>query len=213
MKKRYKIFLWLIVYFIVIATGLFLYFKFFKNPTKEPEQPPVNEIKVTNSIEEYGYLLEDRDTELYKEKFETLKTLLAEEEYEKEEYVKLISELFIIDLYTIENKISRYDIGGLDFVYTDAVESFRSVTQNSIYKTVENNLDDTRVQSLPVVKSITSTEVSETTFTMPDDTTVEGYKVYISWEYEKDLGYDDSAALILIPDGKKMGVVFYKPKN
>jgi len=212
MNKRKKIFLWLIVYFIMISAGLLIYFSLFKK--SEPKQePPINEIKVTNSIEEYGYFLEDRDTELFKEKFENLKTLLNQEEYDKEEYIKLISELFIIDLYTIKNKISRYDVGGLEYVYSKAVESFRSVAQNSIYKTVENNLDDTRTQSLPIVTSITAGEIAPTSFIMPDETTVDGYKVNLSWEYEKDLGYDTSAVLILIPDEKKIGVVFYKPKN
>lgn len=210
MKRKYKIFLWLIVYFIIFAIGLFVYFSFFK--TKDVvEQPPVNEIKITNSIDEYGYHLEDRDSELYKEKFEALKVLLEEENYSKDEYIKLVSELFIIDLYTIDNKISRYDIGGLDFVYQEAQESFRTVIQNSIYKTVENNLDDTRTQSLPVVSSIEVDSISEITYTMPDESNVDGYRVSLNWTYETSLGYDDSAVLILIPENNKMSVVFYKP--
>ena len=212
MKKKYKIFLWLIVYFILIAIGFFVYFMFFKFDKKEVETP-VNEIKITNSIDEYGYHLEDRDTELFKEKFESLKDLLNQEEFDQEEYIRLVSELFIIDFYTIENKMSRYDVGGLEYMYSGAVESFRSVAQNSIYKTIENNLDDTRTQNLPVVSSIQTDEISETTFVMPDESTVEGYKVTLTWEYEKDLGYDTSASLILIFDGEKIGVVFYKSKN
>lgn len=212
MKKRYKILLWLIVYFIIVAVGLFVYFRFFK--TKENEvQPPVNEIKVTNSIEKYGYHLEDRDTEIYKEKFEELKLLLEEENYSQEEYIKLISELFIIDLYTIDNKISRYDIGGLEFVYRDAQESFKSVVQNSIYKTVENNLDDTRTQQLPIVSTITVDSVTDITYTMPDESTVNGKRVSLNWTYENSLGYDNSAVLILIPEEEKMAVVFYKTSN
>ena len=47
--------------------------------------------------------------------------------------------MFIIDLYTIDNKISRYDVGGLEYVYSGARESLKSVAEDSIYKTVENN--------------------------------------------------------------------------
>jgi len=99
----------------------------------------------------------------------------------------------------------------LDFVYQEAQESFRTVIQNSIYKTVENNLDDTRTQSLPVVSSIEVDSISEITYTMPDESNVDGYRVSLNWTYETSLGYDDSAVLILIPENNKMSVVFYKP--
>lgn len=211
MKKSVKIFLILLFLLLIIGVGIVVYLKISK-PTQE-EIPPVNEVKVTNTIDKYGYTLEDRDKELFIEKFEELKTLLNEENYDKETYIKLISELFIIDLYTISNKISRYDIGGLEYVYQDARESFKTVAENTIYKTVENNLDDSRNQKLPTVSSTKITEISETTYNMPDETTVDGYKVNISWEYEEDYGYDSSAVLILIQENEKWGVVFYKPKN
>lgn len=211
MKKKYKILIVLFIILLLLGVGLGIYFTCFKE--KKVESPPINEIKVTNSIDEYGYTLEDRDTKYFKEKFEELKELLNQEEFEQEEYIKLISELFIMDLFTIENKISRYDVGGLEFVYKDSVSSFKSVLENSIYKTVENNLDGTRNQSLPIVNEVTVTDVKETTYEMPDESIVNGYQVNLSWNYEKDLGYDDKGVIILIPEEKKMGVVFYKPKN
>lgn len=209
MKKKYKIMIVVLLVVLLVAGGIGVYFFFFRNePT---EQPPVNEIQVTNSIEEYGYNLDDRDTELFEEKFEELKTLLSQEEYDVEEYVSLVSQLFVIDLYTIDNKISRYDVGGLEYVYPDAVSSFQSVAENSIYKTVENNLDDTRTQDLPEVSEITLDSISETTFIMPDESEVAGYAVKLSWDYVEDLGYDASATLILIPSEKKYGVVYFEP--
>ncbi len=210
MKKSTKILITFIIILILVGVGGVLYFYVFK---KQPtEEIPQKEVTVTNTIDEYGYTLEDRDTELFKEKFEELKNLLQESEYNEETYRTLVSELFIIDFFTIDNKISRYDIGGLEYVYSSALESFKSVAESSIYKTVENNLDDTRTQDLPVVTSIEVTEMTETTFTMPDDTEVSGYRVALTWEYEENLGYDTSGVLILIPDGKKMSVVFYKAK-
>ena len=211
MKKSVKIFLGLLFLILIIGAGIFIYLKI-SEPTQE-DVPPVNEVKVTNTIDKYGYTLEDRDNELFIEKFEELKTLLNEESYDKETYIKLISELFIIDLYTISNKISRYDVGGLEYVYQDAKESFKTVAENTIYKTVENNLDDSRKQKLPTVSSTKIEEISETTYNMPDETTVNGYKVNISWKYEEEYGYDSNAVLILIQENEKWGIVFYKPKN
>ena len=209
MKKKYKIALIVILILVLIGVGIFGYFFFFYE--KPVEEPPVREVQITNTIEEYGYNLDDRDTALFKEKFEELKTLLNEENYNVEEYISLVSQLFIIDLYTIDNKISRYDIGGLEYVYSGAVSSFQSVIEGSIYKTVENNLDDSRTQELPEVATITVDSIKETTFTMPDESVVNGYGVDLAWTYMEELGYDTSATLILIPDRQKYGVVYYDP--
>lgn len=209
MKKKYKKIIIVLVILLVLVFGAFAYCKFFKS---KPADTPIKEVKVTNTIENYGYNLEDRDTELYKEKYEELKKLLSKDDYDKDEYIKLISELFIIDLFTIDNKISRYDVGGTEFMYTGAVASFKASVENSLYKTVENDLEDNRNQALPVVSSIEITNYEPTTYEMPDQTVIDGYKVNLSWQYEKDLGYDDTGVLIVIPDGNKMGVVFYKAK-
>ena len=209
MKKKYMIALIVILILVLIGVGIFGYFFFFYE--KPVEEPPVREVQITNTIEEYGYNLDDRDTALFKEKFEELKTLLNEENYNVEEYISLVSQLFIIDLYTIDNKISRYDVGGLEYVYSGAVSSFQSVIEGSIYKTVENNLDDSRTQELPEVATITVDSIKETTFTMPDESVVNGYGVDLSWTYVEELGYDTSATLILIPDQQKYGVVYYDP--
>lgn len=216
MKKR-KIKRIVIALFLLILLGVGIYFgikTFFLNK-KEPGE--VQTIQVTNSIEKYGYTLEDRDTELFKTTFEELKELLNKEEYDTEEYITLISKLFIIDLYTINNKLSRYDIGGLEYVYSEAVPSFKSVAQNSIYKTVENNLDGSRKQSLPEVDSIEITDISEYEFTMPkkdekeEERKEKGYRVKATWTYKEKLGYDNSATLVLIKDGEKYGVVYFNP--
>ena len=209
MKKGYKIALIVILIMALIGVGIVGYFFFFYE--KPVAETPVNEVQITNTIEEYGYNLDDRDTALFKEKFEELKNLLNEENYDVEEYVSLISQLFIIDLYTIDNKISRYDVGGLEYVYSEAVSSFQSVVEGSIYKTVENNLDGSRTQDLPEVASVTVDSIKETTFTMPDESVVNGYGVNLSWTYVEKLGYDNSATIVLIPDQQKYCVVYYDP--
>lgn len=209
MKKKYKKIIAVLVIILVLVFGAFAYYKFFKS---KPVDMPIKEVKVTNTIENYGYNLEDRDTALYKEKYEKLKDILSQEEYDKDEYIKTISEMFIIDLFTIDNKISRYDVGGVEFMYSKAQASFKASVENSLYKTVENDLEDNRTQQLPVVSSIEVTNYEPTTYEMPDKTIVDGYKVNLSWQYEKDLGYDDTGVLIVIPDDNKMGVAFYKAK-
>ena len=207
MKKSVKIVLIVIVLLILVGCGVVGYYFFFK---KEPApETPIKEIEITNTIDQFGYTLEDRDTDLFVEKFNELKELLNQEEYDVKEYISLISQLFVIDLFTIDNKMSRYDVGGLEYVYSGAVSSFQTVAENSIYKTVENNLDDSRTQQLPEVSSVTISVLDETTFTMPDESVVNGYRVKLSWTYQENLGYDTNGSIILIPDGEKYGVVYF----
>ncbi len=208
-SKKNKILILFIVLLVLVGAGLLVFFLTKKEPVVE--EPKVVEPVITNTIDKYGYNLEERDSTLFKETFEELKTLLNTEDYDKEEYIKLVSKLFIIDLYTINNKTSRYDIGGLEYMYADAKDSFKSVVLNSIYNTVENNLDNNRTQKLPEVSSIEVTSISPSTYKMPDETTVDAYTTKLSWTYIESLGYDTSATLILIKDNNKYSVVYYKP--
>ena len=89
------------VIFVLIILGILGYLGYIGIKNFLPQKKEVGEVQVvqvTNSIDEYGYTLEDRDTELFKTTFEELKELLNQEDYEQEEYLKLISKLFIIDL-------------------------------------------------------------------------------------------------------------------
>ena len=208
-SKKNKILILFIVLLVLVGAGLLVFFLTKKEPVVE--EPKVVEPVITNTIDKYGYNLEERDSTLFKETFEELKTLLNTEDYDKEEYIKLVSKLFIIDLYNINNKTSRYDIGGLEYMYADAKDSFKSVVLNSIYNTVENNLDNNRTQKLPEVSSIEVTSISPSTYKMPDETTVDAYTTKLSWTYIESLGYDTSATLILIKDNNKYSVVYYKP--
>ena len=206
-KKKGLTILIVLVIILAIVFGGYALYKFMKPSKKEV---PAQVFEITNQIDSYGYTLEDRDTELFKTNFEELKELLNEEEYDKEKYVELISKLFVIDLYTIKNKISRYDVGGLEYVYEGARESLKSVAEESIYKTVENNVDKSRTQKLPEVSSIEVSSVEPYTFKMPDETSSEGYRVKLSWEYVESLGYDTSGTIVVIPDGElKYGVVYF----
>lgn len=211
MKKKKKIIIILVIILVLIGIGIGSYFLFFRN--NKNEEPAMPEVKVMNKIEGYEYTLDDRDTEVFKEKFEKLKELLESETFEEEDYISLVSELFIIDLYTIDNKISKYDVGGLEYVYEPARDSFKSMAMDSIYKTVINNVDKKREQSLPVVSETVVNEITPSTYTMPDDSEVDSYDVDISWSYETSLGYDDEGTITLIKNDNRIDVVSFNPES
>lgn len=203
MSKKKKIIIAVILILVII--GSILGWFFFLKP-KPQEEPPAKVIEVLDSIEGYDYKLEDRDTEIYKEKFLELKKVLESEEIEKEKYASLLAELFTIDLYTIDNKNSKYDVGSLDFIYPEEQEKFKNKVMDSMYKLVEDNATNKRNQELPIVSNTEIEKVEETNYTK-GETKLEGYEIDLKISYEKDLGYDEKVKITLVKEDKKIYVV------
>lgn len=203
MKKKYKRLIILFVVVALLAIGCFLIFKMLK---KDDVQENVN---VVDSISEYGYNLDDRDTELMKNIYEELKDVLLADTIDYEKYADTLARLFVIDLFTMNNKINKYDVGGTEYVYPDAIENFKLNVEDTIYKHMENNSSGKRKQNLPEVSSIDvlSTEVGE--YTIGDTDTFDAYIVDLAWEYASDLGYDDNATVTLVKMEDKLYVVEY----
>lgn len=202
MKKKYKIILIVIIILIVLIVGVLIAFNWLSdNSSADP-------VKVVDSIDEFGYTLDDRDTELMKNTYNELKNVLSADEINYEEYAKKLAELFVIDLFTMDNKVNRYDVGSTEFVYPDNVDNFKTNVEDTIYKSMENNSDGKRRQDLPEVSSITNSSVEGSTFLFGEDE-YDSYVVSITWDYVDDLGYDDNATITLIELDNKLYVVEY----
>lgn len=201
MRKKYK--LTLIIIAILIIMVAFITFFILFNGKKEVEK-----INVVDSIDEYGYTLDDRDSKLMKETYEELKNILIKDEINYEEYAKTISKLFVIDLFTMNNKINKYDVGSTEYVYTENVDNFKLNVEDTIYKSIINNSNGKRKQELPCVSSVNIESITEEEFEM-NENMVDAYVIKINWKYEKDLGYDDYATIKLIKEDNKLYVVEY----
>lgn len=201
MKKKTDIkilvFLTLIGIILFGFLGYKVYNDFFNNKTEH---------KQIDSIGFYGYTLSESDTNVYKTHFKELTAVLNEKPINYTEYAKLISKLFIIDLYTLNNKLGSTDIGGLEFIHKDLRENFKENIGSSLYKFMENNLIGDRTQELPIVKEVTIEDIKETTYKYKD-TEYEGYLVNAKWTYEKDLGYQSSINLTIIKDNDILYIV------
>ena len=165
-----------------------------------------NTIEVVDKIKNYNYQLEDRDTDLYKEKFLKLKENLESENIDYKEYAQSIAELLVIDLYTIDNKINKYDIDFLEFIVPEKREDFKNKLIDTMYKLVEDNSNHTRKQELPVVNKVEVLKVREITY-QKDKNKLPGYEVSVSLDYEKDLGYDKKVTLTLVREDNNIYVV------
>lgn len=191
-----------IVIFIIVGIILFGYLgyrvknDFFKG----------SERKKLDSIELYGYTLSKNDTEIYKTYFKELSKVLNEKTIDYTEYAKLISKLFVIDLYTLDNKLASTDIGGLEFLHKDLKDNFKENMGSTLYNFVESNIDGKRTQELPIVKDVNVSDVFETKYTY-NKTEYDAYIISTDITYEKDLGYPKSMKLTIIKDNNILYIV------
>lgn len=203
MKKKYKYPLLLLILVIIIIVGLIVFKVFFaKDEVK-------NNVKVIDTIVDFSYTLDERDTKLMKDTYEELKNILKEREIDYDEYAKVLAKLFVIDLFTMDNKINKYDVACLEYVYPDNLENFKTNVEDTIYKLMEDNTYGKRTEKLSIVNSVEVTNEEESTFKINEEE-VPSYVVTLNWTYDKDLGYDKKATITMIRKDKKLYVVEYK---
>ncbi len=159
-----------------------------------------------DTLELYGYTLDDMDSKLYKEYFNELKSVLNSGVINYEEYAKDIVKLFVTDFYTLDTKLTSSDIGGIEFIPSDMVDNFKMNAGDTMYNHVKTNIYGDREQDLPIVKNVSIDSVSEINYTYKEKE-YSAYKVKASWEYEKDMGYDKEGEYVLIKDNNKLYIV------
>lgn len=197
-KKKPLIILSLI---ILIAIGVTVYFVFFN---KEEEQ--ATEIKNVDTIEGYDYTLSENATKYYKSLFNQLKDVLTADEVDEDKYASLVARMFLADFFNLDNKITKNDVGGLQFVYKDFRDDFTKLASSSMYKTVESDVYGKRKQDLPIVSSVSVERTDNTTFTYGDNTDDNAYVFDFTITYEDDMGYQENGTITLIHSNDKLEV-------
>lgn len=202
MKKKVKKILIAILIIALVVLGYLSYKQFFG-------KEEVKEAKVVNEIKKYGYKLKDSKPAAYKKMFEELKTILEADKVDEEAYAKKISEMFVYDFYSLKDKVSKTDVGGVDFVHPEALENFLVNAQDTYYKYVENNIYGNRKQSLPVVTNIKVDNIKQEAFEYGEKSDDKAYFVDVSWSYS-DSAFSDNqnkATLIFVHDDIKLYLV------
>lgn len=203
LKKKVKRNIIIVIIMVLAAVGGYFAYKHFFTEEK------TKEVKVIDKIEKYGYRLKENKPKKYRDMFKELKEILEAKEVDEEKYVKKISEMFIYDFYSLDDKAAKTDIGGVDFVYSEILENFLQNAQNTYYKYVESNIYNNRKQKLPIVDEITIKSVSQKAFAYGDKTDDKAYFVEVEWTYtdEKYDDYQKSATLVFIHDDIKLSLV------
>ena len=162
-----------------------------------------------DSIPKYEYHLYSNKSEAYKSKFQELSKALTKEVVDEEEYAKILSELFVIDLFDLNSKVSNTDIGGVDLFYPKTRGDFVKTEEDGMYKYIESNVYGGRKQSLPVVKSAIST-IEKTAYTGKVTNDENAYKATVDITYERDLEYPTKVYLTLVHVDNKLYVINIK---
>ena len=202
-KPITKILLCLIV--VAVLVGGFLIWNNFIRPM-------TNKSKVVDSIknEDVDYVVSDTDSKLFKTTFGELKKVLNAKEVDNKKYAETITKLFVIDFFTLSNKTSKN--GGVQFVYGAYKKDFIDGARDTIYKQVHSNItDDKSNKSLPTVVKVKIDDIDEispaSTFENMGFTEDQvGYIVNVSWEYKNKDDFQNSATIIVVPDGNKLSI-------
>lgn len=204
LKKKVVVLLVLIVILLLLLGGGFAYYKF-GSSKPSPSKP-----KIVNEIPYYGYVLEDNKTKLYNDLFKDLIKVLKEENVDYDHYAKLVSELAVSDFYTLDNKTSKNDIGGVQFIKEDNKSNFILQASETVYKYVIQNLDNTRKQELPEVSKIEVKSLDKAPYKYENIVDNNAYIVKLNLEYKKDLGYPKSVEVRLLHSDKKLEIYYMK---
>lgn len=204
-KDKLKRIMLLTLFILQIILVLVIYFKFFKKEQKE-----IKENKVVDTIKNYDYHLKEEDSKLTSTLFNELDKVLSDEEINEEEYAKLISQLFVIDFYTLNNKLSNTDIGGIQYIHPDIKDNFIIKAENTVYKYVKSNIYRNRTQELPIITNTIIEDIKVTDYTSKTYKDNNSYQIKIKVEYQKDLKYPTEIELKLIHKDKKLYIIEVK---
>lgn len=201
LKKGVKRFLIILLILVVLAGGAFLVWKFY------PKERAQEVATVVSEIPGYGYTLKSNKSAQYKEMFQELTDILSESPVDEEAYVEQISKMFILDFYTLSDKVANTDVGGVDFVHSAAKTNFLEKAEDTIYKYVESDIYGERNQKLPTVDEITVSSIDNVTYELSDSVDDNAYQVNLSWTYKEDMGYQNEAVLTFVHEGEKLSLV------
>jgi len=207
-KLNIKRIVLLVLIIVILVVVCFLAF----NKTKESSSNK-KVVKNIDTIEGYDYTLKENATKYYKGLFKELKNVLEADNVNEEKYAKLVGQMFVYDFFNLDNKISKNDVGGKQFVFKNYQNDFEKYAMDTMYKTVESNVYNNRKQQLPSIAKVSVGDLENTTFTYGNNTDDKAYALNFEIEYKEDLGYQTSGTLKLIHNDKRIDVASMGEKS
>ena len=185
---------------VLLISGSFVLWKFVLN---KDEKKPIAEVKELDNLKGYGYILTDRDGKYFKKEFEVLKNIVNEDEVNIEDYTSQVAKMFVIDLYTLKNKVNKYDIGGNEYFYEDKKTMFEQKVIDTLYNSLLDNTYGDRKQELPEVSDVQVLSNLESTYKIGEKE-VKAYVITLNISYVSDMGYDKEATVTGCQEGESV---------
>lgn len=194
----------IIFLFIFIIFGILIYCIF--DIMRSLKGGKIENIKIINTIDNYDYNLDENDSAYVSEVFKKLKEELEKETIDEEVYASALSKIFLADFFTLNNAMSKNDIGGTQFVLSTYRDTFIKKAKDTIYRYVENNSYNDRDQNLPIVNQVDVQKIEKKIYSSEKITDTNAYYVTCKIQYKEDLDYQTYANLILVHNQNKLEV-------
>ena len=167
-------------------------------------------VSVVSMIDTYQYTMESNTTRIYKKYFKELESELEDNKIDEKNYASLVAKLFTIDYYTLNNKVTNKNIGGVQFIHSSLRDSFIDKSSTTIYKYIKNNLYGNRKQKLPEVNNVEITNIKNVKYKNKNFTDDSAYEVTVKISYVNDYDYPENVTLTLIHEENKLSIVEIK---
>ena len=205
--KKILIILLFVILSILAIWGIYKFtsiFLFDKDNKKVVENVKKEEI----NLENYDYFIRSNATDYEKTLFNELTKVLSKEEVLVDDYAKIIAKLFTSDLFTLSNKTGSSDITSSQYVYDNYRSTFELMVKDTMYASIEIDLDGKREQDLPTVKNVEISSVEMKKFYEGNEVLDDNaYYIVVSIEYEKDFGYPSTYEVVLVKNNDLLQVV------
>jgi len=189
---------------VILVLG-FATFLFFYN-----SRAKLQVVTTVAEIDNYQYKMESNTTRIYKKYFKELEQELEDNKIDEENYASLVSKLFVIDYYTLNNKITNKNIGGVQFIHSNLRSSFIEKASNTMYKYIKSNLYGNRKQKLPEVNDVEIKSIKQISYKNNNYQDNSGYQVEVNINYVTDYDYPKEVTLTLIHEENKLVIVEIK---
>jgi len=203
-KKKFNKKIFVLIFIILLLLGCLILWIFLK-PEKNNNNTD-SPVQIKDNMENYDYYLTDNATSYYEELYGELKKILNEDTVDDKAFAEMIAKLFITDVFTLDNKVSSSDIGGLQFIHSKFKDDFINIAKTTLYSSVQSNIYGDRKQKLPVVTNVEIKNTKTSTFTYKKEQ-YDSYVINASISYKTDLKYPSSYKVTLIKNDKYWQVV------
>lgn len=176
----------------ILAFGGYIAYKKFN------QGQTVKEKEIINKIDSYEYYLEEGNPKEYETLYNSLTDVLNKDEIDEEEYAKLVAQMLVFDFYNLDNKMSKNDVGGTQFVLKSYRDNFVLQASETVYKYIEHNVYGDRKQKLPQVSSTEAIEVNTNSYKYNDIVDDGAYIVKVKVSYKEELGYPTEVVVKLV---------------